>query len=166
MKRTELLQEIRKMRFEEAWLGWESGRLSQEEAARLLEVCERTFRRYLNRYREEGLEGLIDRRLMQLSHRRAPVDEVMRVTERYRERHTGWNARHFYVWYPQGWRAAHGMKSNRNNRFLETSSLHPQALLMQGGIDTPTPAQPCHWNKTSFFSPCTHHPLSRAAQHS
>jgi transposase len=83
MKRTELLQEIRKMRFEEAWLGWESGRLSQEEAARLLGVCERTFRRYLNRYREEGLEGLIDRRLMQVSHRRAPVDEVMRVTERY-----------------------------------------------------------------------------------
>src|SRR6185312_5991884 len=95
MKRTELLQEIRKMRFEEAWLGWESGRLSQEEAARLLGVCERTFRRYLNRYREEGLEGLIDRRLMQVSHRRAPVDEVMRVTERYRERHAGWNAKHF-----------------------------------------------------------------------
>ena len=99
MKRTELLQEIRKMRFEEAWLGWESGRLSQEEAARLLGVCERTFRRYLNRYREEGLEGLIDRRLMQVSHRRAPVDEVMRVTERYRERHAGWNAKHFYAWY-------------------------------------------------------------------
>ena len=99
MKRTELLQEIRKMRFEEAWLGWESGRLSQEEAARLLGVCERTFRRYLNRYREEGLEGLIDRRLMQVSHRRAPLDEVMRVTERYRERYAGWNAKHFYAWY-------------------------------------------------------------------
>ena len=38
MKRTELLQEIRKMRFEEAWLGWDSGRLSQEQAARLLGV--------------------------------------------------------------------------------------------------------------------------------
>ncbi|HTJ55695.1 MAG TPA: ISNCY family transposase, partial [Nitrosospira sp.] len=99
MKQTELLQEIRKMRFEEAWLGWESGRLSQEEAARLLGVCERTFRRYLNQYGEEGLEGLIDRRLMQVSHRRAPVDEVMRVTERYRERHAGWNAKHFYAWY-------------------------------------------------------------------
>ena len=63
--------------------GLDSGRLSQEEAARLLGVCERTFRRHLNRYREEGLEGLIDRRLMQVSHRRVPVDEVMRVTERY-----------------------------------------------------------------------------------
>jgi hypothetical protein len=32
MKRTELLQEIRKMRFEEAYGGWQSGRLTQEEA--------------------------------------------------------------------------------------------------------------------------------------
>ena len=61
MRRTELLQEIRKMRFEEAYEGWESGKLSQEEAARLLGVCERTFRRYLNRYEERGLEGLIDK---------------------------------------------------------------------------------------------------------
>ncbi len=29
MKRTELLQEIRKMRFEEAYGGWEAGRLTQ-----------------------------------------------------------------------------------------------------------------------------------------
>ena len=165
MKRTELL-EIRKMCFEEAWLGWHSGRLSQEEAARLLGVCERTFRRYLNRYREEGLEGLIDRRLMQVSHRRAPVDEVMRVTARYRKRDAGLDCKALLCLVPQGWRAAQGMKSNRNNRFLETSSSHPQALLMPGGIDTPTPAQPCHWNKTSFFLPCAHRPLSRAAQHS
>jgi hypothetical protein len=45
MTRTELLQEIRRMRFDEAYEGWCEGRLSQEEAARLLGVCERTFRR-------------------------------------------------------------------------------------------------------------------------
>jgi hypothetical protein len=45
MRRTQLLQEVRKMRFEEAYEGWQSGRLTQEEAARLLGVCERTFRR-------------------------------------------------------------------------------------------------------------------------
>jgi hypothetical protein len=32
MTRTGLLQEIRKMRFEEAYEGWCQGRLSQEEA--------------------------------------------------------------------------------------------------------------------------------------
>ncbi len=39
MRRTELLQEIRKMRFEEAYGGWETGRLTQAEAASLLGVC-------------------------------------------------------------------------------------------------------------------------------
>ena len=41
MKRTELLQEIRKMRFEEAYYGWTERRLTQEEAAKLLGVCDR-----------------------------------------------------------------------------------------------------------------------------
>lgn len=99
MKRTELLREIRKMRFEEAYGGWQQGRLTQAEAASLLGVSERTFRRYLCRYEDNGLDGLIDRRLEQVSHRKAPVDEVMRVTEQYRSRHSGWNAKHFYAWY-------------------------------------------------------------------
>jgi transposase len=87
------------MRFEEAYGGWQGGRLTQSEAARLLGVCERTFRRQINRYEDEGLEGLIDKRLFQDSHRRAPVDEVMHVTESYRRRHTGWSAKHYYAWY-------------------------------------------------------------------
>jgi transposase len=62
-------------------------------------VCERSFRRYINRYEEEGLDGLIDKRLEQASHRRAPTDEVAALTERYRRRHLGWNAKHFYSWY-------------------------------------------------------------------
>lgn len=87
------------MRFEEAYEGWESRRLTQAEAASLLGVCERTFRRYLARYEASGLEGLIDRRLEQVSHKKAPVDEVLRLTEQYRRRHLGWNAKHFYAWY-------------------------------------------------------------------
>jgi len=54
MKPTELRQEIRKMRFEEAYFGWTEKRLTQGEAARLLGVCDRTFRRYINRYEENG----------------------------------------------------------------------------------------------------------------
>jgi transposase len=99
MRRTELLQEIRKMRFEEAHGGWKEGRLSQEEAARLLGVCSRTFRRQIGRYEEGGLEGLLDKRLSQASSRRAPVDEVIAVTDLYVRRHQGWNAKHFYSWY-------------------------------------------------------------------
>jgi len=87
------------MRFEEAYGGWTESRLTQEEAALLLGVCARTFRRYIDRYEEEGLDGLIDKRLSQVSCRRAPVDEVMRMVDRYRNRHRGWNVKHYYSWY-------------------------------------------------------------------
>ena len=87
------------MRFEEAYSGWQEGRLTQEEAARLLGLCARSFRRYIDRYEEAGLEGLIDKRLSQVSQRRAPVDEVLAMTERYRRRHQGWSAKHFHAWY-------------------------------------------------------------------
>ena len=42
MRRTALLQEVRKMRFEEACGGWQDRRPTQEEAVRMLGVCERT----------------------------------------------------------------------------------------------------------------------------
>ena len=99
MNQTELLQEIRLMRFQEAYGGWTESRLTQEEAARLLGVCERTFRRYIDRYEEEGLDGLIDKRLSQVSHRQAPVDEVMRLVDHYQDRHMGWNVKHYYTRY-------------------------------------------------------------------
>ena len=99
MKRAEWLQEIKKMRFEEAYSGWTERRLTQEDAARLLGVCARTFRRYIDRYEENGLDGLLDKRLTQVSHRRAPVDEVLRLVDRYRRRHDGWSVKHYYSWY-------------------------------------------------------------------
>lgn len=102
MKRTEWLQETKKMRFEEAYSGWQEKRLTQEEAARLLGVCERTFRRYIDRYEDNGLEGLIDKRIHQLSHRRAPVDEVVRLIDSYRKSHEGWNIKHYPAWYKGG----------------------------------------------------------------
>jgi transposase len=99
MRRTELLQEVRQMRFEEAYGGWKRGRLTQEEAARILGVCDRTFRRYTQRFDDGGMEALLDKRISQASHRLAPVDEVMALAERYRKRYIGWNARHFHSHY-------------------------------------------------------------------
>lgn len=87
------------MRFEEAYTGWQVGRLTQEEAAQILGVCERSFRRYVDRYEDGGLEALVDKRLSQISHRRAAVDEVMRVVDLYHGRYAGWNVRHFHSWY-------------------------------------------------------------------
>ncbi len=90
------------MLFEEVNSMWTEGRLTQAEAAQLPGVCKWTFRRYLAHLREEegdGIEALQDRRLLRASHRTAPVDEVMRMVDRYRTRYAGWNVRHFYAWY-------------------------------------------------------------------
>ena len=124
MRRTQLLQELRKMRFEEAYWGWQEKRLDQEEAACLLGVCARTFRRYIDRYEEAGIDGLIDRRLEQVSHRRAPVDEVLKVTSEYRRRHEGWSAKHFHAWYRKdgGTRSYTWVKSR-----LQEAGLVPRA---------------------------------------
>ena len=45
------------------------------------------------------MSGLADKRLQQVSHRRAPVDEVLRVQALYRERYDGWNVKHFHSHY-------------------------------------------------------------------
>ena len=99
MRRTEIIQEIRIMRFEEAYGVWTEGRLTQEEAARILGVCDRTFRRYIHRYEEDGMEGLLDKRLTQASLRCAPADEVISLTRQYEGRYRGWNVKHFHAWY-------------------------------------------------------------------
>ena len=70
--------------------------LSQAEAAEVLGVSERTFRRWRDRYEAEGAEGLYDRRLGRLSARRAPVDEVVRVLELFDTRYWDFTAKHFH----------------------------------------------------------------------
>ena len=97
------------MRFEEIYGSWTKKRLTQEEAAELLGVCARTFRRHIDRYKDDGLEGLIDHRMEQVSHLQASVDEVMHMVNHktaiavaifeYRTRHDGWNMTHYYSWY-------------------------------------------------------------------
>ncbi len=112
------------MRFEEAYEGWSEGRLTQAAAAQILGMCERSFRRYLTRYEAEGLEGLIDRRLEHVSNRKAPLDEVMAVTEQYRSWHSGWNVKHFHSWYKRegGMRGYTWLK-----RRLQEAKLVPKA---------------------------------------
>ena len=62
MGRAKWLREIRQMRFEEAFDLWQSRTLTQEEAAQLLGVSDRTFRRYIDRFEEDGLQALMDKR--------------------------------------------------------------------------------------------------------
>ena len=81
MRRTEVLQGIRQMKFEEIYDRTTRRALSQAEAASILGTSERTFRRWRERFEAEGAEGLYDRRLGKVSSRRVPVDTVMNVLE-------------------------------------------------------------------------------------
>jgi transposase len=87
------------MRFEEALQGWTAGGLTQAEAALLLGQCERSFRRHVERYRADGLDGLVDKRLSQISKRRASSAEVDRVVQTYKSGFAGWNVAHFHSKY-------------------------------------------------------------------
>ena len=89
MRRTEQLQGLRLMKFEDVYGRCYRGDLSQAEASEILGMSERTFRRWRERYEAEGAAGLYDRRLGRVSARRAPVDEVMRVLELFETRYPG-----------------------------------------------------------------------------
>ena len=77
MRRTEQLQGLRLMKFEDVYGRCYGGDLSQVEASEILGVSERTFRRWRDRYEAEGAEGLYDRRLGRVSARRAAVDNPL-----------------------------------------------------------------------------------------
>lgn len=99
ISRTRYMQENRKMRFQETYDGWSQGRLTQAEAALLLGQCERSFRRHIERFEADGLEGLLDKRLSQISKRRAAGVEVDHVVELYKSGFAGWNVAHFHSKY-------------------------------------------------------------------
>jgi len=96
MGRAEVLQGVRQMRFEGLLERHERGELSQGEAAEMLGVSERTFRRWRDRLRDEGPEGLRDRRIGKPSSRRAAAEEIVRMLGLYEERYAGFTVKHFH----------------------------------------------------------------------
>jgi transposase len=96
MRRAEVLQGLREMKYESVLGRWKRQELSQAEAAEALGMSERTFRRWCVRYEEEGLAGLHDRRLGKASAKCVPADEAMRMKQLYRERYAGFTVKHFH----------------------------------------------------------------------
>ncbi len=96
MGRTEVLQGVRQMRFEGLLDRHERGELSQEEAAEMLGISERTFRRWRARLRDEGPGGLLDRRIGKPSSRRAAAEEILRMLGLYQERYSDFTVKHFH----------------------------------------------------------------------
>jgi len=83
-------------RYIEALERYRGGRLSCVEAAELLGISERHFRRLRDRYEADGAEGLIDRRRGRVSARRAAVDRIEFVVEQYRTRYWDFTVKHFH----------------------------------------------------------------------
>lgn len=104
MTRATVLQEVRQMRFEELYARRQRRDLTMAEAAEMLGVSERTFRRWSGRYDAEGAEGLQDRRIGRVSAHAVPVDEALRMVTLYETRYTGWTVKHFH----ERWQQGHG----------------------------------------------------------
>lgn len=84
------------MRFEDLLARHERGELTQEEAGELLGLSGRTFRRWRDRYREEGAAGLVDGRIGKPSPHRAPESELARMRALYEEVYGGFTVKHFH----------------------------------------------------------------------
>jgi transposase len=96
MRRTEQRQGLRMLKLRDVLSRWEAGSLSQLEAAEVVGMSERSFRRWTRRFEEEGEDGLLDRRLGRRSGRAVPEDEADAVGRLYRERYAGFTAKHFH----------------------------------------------------------------------
>ena len=96
MRRTEALQGVRMIKFVDVLGRYEAAEFNQLEAAELLGIGERTFRRWRQRFEDEGEAGLLDRRLGKASGRRVPVDREAEVETLYRTRYSGFTAKHFH----------------------------------------------------------------------
>jgi transposase len=84
------------MRFLDILGRYEAAEFNQLEAAELLGVDERTFRRWRQRFEDDGEAGLLDRRLGKASGKRVPIDREHEVEALYRERYQGFTAKHFH----------------------------------------------------------------------
>jgi transposase len=133
MDRARIHEGVRRMRFLDVLGRTERSALSQVEAAELLGVCERTFRRWRDRHREEGESGLLDLRL-RASPWRAPVREIERMLGLYRELYRGFTVKHF-----------HEQLGKRHNYTLgyTVTKLH----LHRAGLVTPAKTRSAHRKK-------------------
>ena len=96
MKKTKLIEEICKMRFEDIFNKHLHKELTTAEAADLLGISERTFRRKKIRFQEEGFDGNFDRRIGKESGKKASKDEIKTITNLYENHYKGFSVKHMW----------------------------------------------------------------------
>ena len=85
----------RAMKIQEVILRAMAKKITWCQAAEINGISDRQMRRWYERYREFGYDGLFDRRLGRPSPKRVPVETVERLLGLYRERYFDLNVRHF-----------------------------------------------------------------------
>jgi transposase len=96
MDRTALHEWVHRMRFTSLLDRQERSELTQAEAAELLGISERTFRRHRDRYHADGAMGLADGRLGRRSPKRAGEAEIEQMLGLYRDKYADFTVKHFH----------------------------------------------------------------------
>ena len=134
-----MLPEVKMARVLDAIGLHHAGRLSCGEAAELLGMSERHFRRLRDAYEADGAEGLVDRRRGRVSGRRADVDEIAWVVEEFGARYFDFTAKHFHE-------AIHGRAMSDGRRFLRGYTWTKSVLQLRG-LTTKAPKRSAHRKK-------------------
>jgi transposase len=71
-------------------------KISWGAAAEIIEISDRTIRRWHERWKEHGYDGLMDRRKSKPSTHRVAVKTVEEVLRLYREKYYDLNIRYFH----------------------------------------------------------------------
>jgi len=118
----------RMMKLQDVLLKAMAKKISWGAAAEIIGISDRTMRRWHERWREHGYDGLMDRRKGKPSSRRVAVKTVEEVLRLYREKYYDLNMRHFqeklsqehqihlsYTWVQQALQGA-GLVARRRKR--------------------------------------------------
>ena len=96
MKKTQLIEGLFNMRFNEVYEQFQKKRLSCDEAAEILGVSIRTFHRKRHSFEAEDFDGSFDKRLDRPASNRAADWEVTMTTKLYAELYQNFSVKHFY----------------------------------------------------------------------
>lgn len=95
MNKTKLLEGIKIMKFDDVYTKWHAKRLTAEQAAEILGIHKRTFRRQCRLY-EDNKNNIYDARLNKIAHNAASVDEVLRLLTIFETHYPKFTVAHFY----------------------------------------------------------------------
>jgi transposase len=86
----------RAMKVQEVILRAMAKKITWWQAAEIIGISDRQMRRWHERYKEHGYDGLMDRRRGKPSSKRVPLAQVEQVLGLYRDRYFDLNVRHFH----------------------------------------------------------------------